>query len=124
MMLLVPFVLLATLAFGQPANGQTAKPPDIRSAYQCTGIAGNEKYTLPLAIEHKGDNYFLMWGGGQIGLGVRVGNVLSVSFVDRATRIVGVILYTIANGTLDGKWVVGDGKIYPEKCVPANSKEA
>ena len=122
MMLLVPFVLL--VAFGQTLAKDQTKPPDIRSAYQCTGIAGNEKYTLPLAIEHKGDNYFLMWGGGQIGLGVRVGNVLSVSFVDRATRIVGVILYTIANGTLDGKWVVGDGKIYPEKCVPANSKEA
>ena len=99
--------------------------PDIRTAYTCNGVADDKPYTMPLAIEKRGDNFMLTWGGGQqIGMGIRKDNQLSVAFVDQASGGIGVAAYKITDGVLDGTWAVGDGKLYPEKCVPPNSKEA
>lgn len=102
--------------------------------YECTGVSpgeNKEKYSLSLSVKQRGDHYDLEWSGksSQIALGILTGDVLSVSILtlkgdkDGAIMVFpgGVGAYVANGGMLNGKWAIGDGKVYTETCTPSNS---
>ena len=103
-------LFLTALAFTQ------TPPPSILVDYKCTGVSGNHPYKTELVIKQQEGNYFLNWNDGNQGMGFRKGDQLVVVFVTQKGGL-GVVLYSITPGRLEGLWAAGDGQIYPETCM-------
>jgi hypothetical protein len=108
------------------ADPETAK---IAGSYSASGedISG-AKYTARVEITTEGDSYRVNWkytdGSEFIGIGLREGKTLSVSWAGQAGPgkiMVGVMVYTInKNGTMEGKWTIlgAKGKVKTESLAP------
>lgn len=90
-------------------------------------ISGKD-YTATVAITEEGDAYRVEWtmpdGGGFLGIGIRSGKTLSVSWAGQQQRgvIVGIMVYEIQKGgTLEGKWTMlgSKGVVRTETLKPA-----
>ena len=87
--------------------------PDIAGFYQCEGVeVGGTKYTAEVEIRRLGDAYAVSWTKGtvplHIGIGIRKGNVLAVSFASKTGG--GVAVYQIGKArTLQGEWTDAGG---------------
>ncbi|MDE3045691.1 MAG: hypothetical protein KGJ02_03510 [Verrucomicrobiota bacterium] len=84
--------------------------------YQLSGSSSrwSNGYQGEVIIQPQGENYSLRWRIGssqsQIGIGILNGNVLSVAYLDEATRVFGVVSYRLVDdGVLEGKWSTIDG---------------
>ena len=80
--------------------------PEVAGTYSCQGIdSTGTRYSGTAVIGKWGDAYFVRWRMGDrtvaIGVGLRTGNSLAVSYYGNAT---GVVLYTIDNQRLVGHW--------------------
>ncbi len=105
-------------------RAKAADEPDIAGVYDCQGteMDGN-KYTAKVEIRRVGDAYAVSWakGGGlmAVGVGLRRGNVLSVSFTNK--EMGGIAVYTVAKDrTMAGEWteVGGIGLLRSELLAP------
>jgi hypothetical protein len=114
-----------TILWAGPLLAQTAAPaPAVPAAglpgvYECQGTGADGKpYRGAVIIEPDGNRFVLQWFVGTqlsaIGLGLREGNVLAVSFFGPDAG--GVILYKIDGTRLVGQWSapVADGKVFEE----------
>ena len=109
------FLFFPAILFAVGAS--QAAVPKIQEKYECRGQADGKEYMMSLAIQAKGQNYFLNWGGGSVvGIGLRLDNHLAVSFVHLQSRSLGAAIYEVAEGKLEGRWVSGDGAVYRETC--------
>lgn len=101
-------------------------PMEVKSLYECSGVAPNGRaYKGPLKIEQEGNTFLFTWGDElQIGVGVRQGDKIAVGLVDRASKGLGVVLYTVSQGGLEGVWTFGGGLTFTETCVLPNSTKA
>lgn len=120
-------VVLVTISAG-PLFAQTAEPaPAAPSApvtglpgvYECQGVgADGRAYRGAVLIEPDGNRFVLQWYVGPkltaIGLGIREGNMLAVSFVGPDAG--GVVLYRIDGARLIGQWSapVTAGQVFEE----------
>jgi hypothetical protein len=107
-----------------PLLAQTAPAPAAPAAglpgvYECQGIGADGKpYRGAVIIEPDGNRFVLQWFVGTqlsaIGLGLREGNVLAVSFFGPDAG--GVILYKIDGTRLVGQWSapVNKGQVFEE----------
>jgi hypothetical protein len=91
----------------------------IHTNYVCQGTGENGDYKTPLAIEQKGDNYFLTWDSSR-GMGFRYNDQLVIAFI--VGPAVGVMLYEISDDKLVGIWSGGNGQTYTEFCTVAPAK--
>jgi hypothetical protein len=108
-----------------PLLAQTAAPAPAAPAaglpgvYECHGIGADGKpYRGAVIIEPDGNRFVLQWFVGTqlsaIGLGLREGNVLAVSFFGPDAG--GIILYKIDGTRLVGQWSapVNKGEVFEE----------
>ena len=108
-----------------PLFAQTAAPAPSKPAaglpgvYDCQGTGADGKpYRGAVIIQPDGNRFVLQWYVGTqlsaIGLGLRDGNMLAVSFFGPDAG--GVILYKIDGTRLVGQWSapVTDGKVFEE----------
>jgi hypothetical protein len=91
---------------------------DITGKYEGEGTnPQGQNYKTAVEVKKNGDTYTLNWTVGENetyeGFGILQGDVLAVSFT--AGNGHGVVLYKVSKNKLDGKWSLGDGKIYEEK---------
>ena len=107
--------LFAQAAAPPPA----APPPGLPGVYECQGIGADGKpYKGAVIIHPDGNRFVLQWYVGTqlsaIGLGLREGNVLAVSFFGPDAG--GVVLYKINGTRLVGQWSapVTNGKVFEE----------
>jgi hypothetical protein len=107
--------LLAQTAAPAPAAPATGLP----GVYECQGTGADGKpYRGAVIIEPDGNRFVLQWFVGTqlsaIGLGLREGNVLAVSFFGPDAG--GVILYKIDGTRLVGQWSapVNNGQVFEE----------
>jgi hypothetical protein len=115
-LLLLP---LATL----PLYGQTDSPAqEIAGLYYCEGSNGDgTPYRGVVNIVKRGDAYHVWWklqpGAEAVGLAIRSGDALAVSYYGQAT---GVVLYRIVGDQLIGQWTVpgGEGVLASETLTP------
>lgn len=124
--LLVVAATFITIPVVSAADPETVK---IAGSYSAAGedVSG-KKYTANVEIEEEGDAYRLTWkypGGVEfIGVGLRQGKTLSVSWAGQAGNkvMVGVMVYEIRkNGSLDGKWTIlgAKGRVKTETLSPS-----
>ncbi len=105
-----------------PLLAQTAAPAPaagLPGVYECQGTGANGKaYRGAVVIQPDGNRFVLQWYVGTqltaIGLGLREGNILAVSFFGPDAG--GVILYKIDGARLVGQWSapVADGQVFEE----------
>lgn len=97
-----------------------ADEPDVSGTYDCDGVEmdGN-RYTAKVEIQRVGEAYTVTWAKGPglmaIGVGLRKGNVFSVSFANKG--MAGIAVYEITKpGKLEGQWteVGGIGMVRAE----------
>lgn len=107
--------LLAQTAAPAPATPTGGLP----GVYDCKGTGADGKpYQGAVIIQPDGNRFVLQWYVGTqlsaIGLGLREGNVLAVSFFGPDAG--GVILYKIDGTRLVGQWSapVADGQVFDE----------
>jgi hypothetical protein len=107
--------LLAQTAAPTPAAPAAALP----GVYECQGTGADGKlYRGAVIIAPDGDRFVLQWFVGTqlsaIGLGLREGNVLAVSFIGPDAG--GVILYKIDGTRLVGQWSApaNNGQVFEE----------
>lgn len=102
-------------------------PPQVLSHYECVGTDSGKKYELFLDTKPQGDNLIMVWNNGEqiqaIGLGIRVGDNLSVIYQTNKGTF-GVASFKVTAGQLSGKWSAGDGKLNPETCTAGKPKRA
>lgn len=106
---LVAFMLCTISCFAYPTLWT--------GTYQLSG--GNSKwegsaYQGTVSIQPQGENYSVIWRVGnsqtQYGIGILYNGILSVAYVDSATRAWGVVSYRlVSNGELEGRWTTSDG---------------
>ena len=103
----------------EPAPPAQAAPAGLPGVYECQGTgADGKEYRGAVIIQPDGNRFVLQWYVGTqlsaIGLGLREGNVLAVSFFGPDAG--GVILYKIDGERLVGQWSapVADGKVFEE----------
>ena len=93
--------------------------PQVLGRYECQGEVPTGAYRMNLTVVQDRDNYYFTWSNAIVqaakGLGVRVGDHLSVVFVT-ATNQIGVINYKIGAARLDGTWAMGGGETFTETC--------
>jgi hypothetical protein len=112
------FVLALAGFLGAPALTRAADEIDIVGTYTCLGENTDGKvYKGAVEISKDADCFKVAWTIGKEsyeGLGIRTGNVLSVSY--KSEGAVGVVVYKIEKGKLAGKWSLFGlkGKIYTE----------
>ena len=100
---------------------------DVRGKYTSTSFGPDgKKQTMAAEIEKRGDGYLVKWivpgGVAYVGMGIRKGNVLSVTWANRGN--VGLSVYTIEKGPkLLGEFTElgGVGVIAKEELTPAKS---
>jgi uncharacterized protein (TIGR03067 family) len=97
---------------------------EIAGRYQCEGqeVDGN-KYQAQVEIRRVGDAYTVLWSRAglpmHIGIGVRKGNLLGVSFASKTGT--GIVMYQIGKDRkLQGEWtdLGGIGVLRTEKLTP------
>jgi hypothetical protein len=110
------FVLGATLL------AQSPEGRDLSGTYHCFGSNGDGgAYAGVVVIAKHHDTYRLLWrfqdAPAAIGLGIRDGNVLAVSYVG---RVPGVVLYEVSGSGLVGRWTAAgaDGVVATETLIP------
>jgi hypothetical protein len=92
--------------------------------YAVTGTnPGVGAYKGRLTITQRGDVYDVRWSIANLkyfGVGVVVGDTLSVAYSDRDHTFFGVAAYEQSGGSLDGRWAVSGGSTTPgtEIAVP------
>ena len=101
------FLLLALLQTPQP---------EVLKSYNCSGISGGRSYETVLTVSEREKNFLFNWNDGNQGMGFRTDNKLAVVFLTPKGGL-GVVLYTITHGRMEGLWAGGDGQIYPETCI-------
>ena len=126
MNILLYVVLLATPTNPVPKGKIGLEAPvSINGIYACKGSENPGKhYTGVTLIEQKGDVYVVQWmlrgSPSQAGIGIRTGNMLSVSWAvtnQKGTLVKGVNVYQIHPGPmLSGRWttIPGDGMLKSE----------
>lgn len=98
--------------------------PDLSGKYDCAGVEmDGSRYTAAVEVQRIGDAYTVTWNRGAgltgIGVGLRRGNQLSVSFASKGTA--GVVVYQLGkDGKLEGEWtdVGGVGILRTETLTP------
>jgi uncharacterized protein (TIGR03067 family) len=103
---------------------KAAEDPEIVGVYQCEGVEldGN-KYSSKVEIQRLGEAYSVRWSKGvaqmHVGVGVRKGNLLSVSFLNKS--MAGIVVYQIGKDRkLHGEWTEfgGIGILRTETLTP------
>ncbi len=104
-----------------PAQPSLKEPAaDIAGYYVCEGDDGGKRYRGMAQIERKGDIYLVSWmmGNPMAGIGVRVGDNLSVAWAVAGEKgiVRGVNVYRIGAKTLEGRWATlpGNGRVSSE----------
>ena len=114
--LIAPFTVACVLVF--LGLGQV---PVIEGRYRCTGLQTSAPYTAFLIVEVRGLTYEFTWSTTedgaitQAGLGVPEQGDIAVAIVS-PTGGMGVAIYHVTSGRLDGVWTRGDGAIETERC--------
>jgi hypothetical protein len=117
-------VILLTMSAG-PLFAQTAEPapaaPEagLPGVYECQGISADGRaYRGAVIIHPDGNRFVLQWYVAAqltaVGLGIRDGNALAVSFFGAEAN--GVVLYRIDGARLIGQWSapVTTGQVFEE----------
>jgi hypothetical protein len=117
-------VLLSAMAISAAAEGQ---PPDLDGVYVSRGTnPDGSEYHGAVHILRRGDRFIVTWMSPRaagatllleltsIGVGIRTGETLAVSYV--AGDSLGVVVYQIGqDGQLVGQWTtVGDDQVHAE----------
>jgi hypothetical protein len=116
-------VVILGLAPPAPAADRPAEAADVGGDYACKGTnPDGQEYTGKVKIVKKGDVYQFGWVIGQerySGVGIRDGNILSVSWVLQ-NGDTGIVVYKIGKDKrLVGRWAQQGGKaIYTETLIP------
>lgn len=102
-------------------TAQASAEIDLSGKYLCQGTQGGDRYSMKLQIEAFDDTYVLQWLNARDqpvlgGLGVRDANDLAVAMTSQSGAI-GVALYRVRPGVLDGHWSRGDGSLDAETCT-------
>jgi hypothetical protein len=128
-MIAASWVAVAVLALSPTAPLADPEKADITGEYAGAGTDINgAKYTVTVKIEEDGDTFKVTWkmpdGQSYIGVGIRNGKLLSVSWATQAgTRLtVGVTVYEVQkNATLKGRWsmIGAKGKVSEELLTPS-----
>jgi hypothetical protein len=100
--------------YGQRQTGseqakRTSAATDVAGVYELTGNNLNGiAYEGGLTVTQKGETYQFVWETGDLGVGIRLGDAIAVSFREAgSTTPCGVAAYhVLPDGTLDGKWSV------------------
>jgi hypothetical protein len=98
--------------------------PRFSGTYAVTGTnPGVGAYKGTLTITPRGDVFDVRWSIANLkyfGVGVVVGDTLSVAYSDRDHTFFGVAAYEHSGGSLDGRWAVAGGSTTPgtEIAVP------
>lgn len=112
-------VLLATFAGPFIGHAAAAEPAALAGVYECRGVgADGKQYRGAVVIEPDGSRFLLQWYISAeltaVGLGIREGNMLAVSFFGADAG--GVVLYRIDGERLVGHWSapLTDGQVFEE----------
>ena len=118
--------LLAAASVALAGDPETAK---IAGSYTARGEDINgQKYTATVEIEEEGEAYRVTWhyrdGAEFIGIGIRTGKQLSVSWAGQLGNkvMVGVMVYEVKkNGSMEGKWTIlgAKGRVRAETLAPS-----
>ena len=108
-----PALVLASLLLLLLAFPLSAKPA-FSGTYAVSGFnPGVGAYKGTLTIAPRGEIYDVLWTIGKAsyaGVGVVVGDTLSVAYSDGTGKWMGVVGYRqLSDGTLDGRWAVYGG---------------
>lgn len=120
-------LLLLIALFGLFGLGSVpeAAPPALAGKYLCAGTQGSDKYTVTLQIEQYDETYQLTWLQQEHpvlgGLGLTRGDQLAVGLFG-PNGAVGIALYTMTPGRLEGEWSRGDGKVDIERCMKGDKQ--
>ncbi len=119
---LLLIAIVVVLGFG---SVRAAAPVDLPGKYLCAGTQGPDKYTVTLTIEKFDETYQLIWLQQEHpvlgGLGLTRGDQLAVGLFG-PNGAVGVALYTVTPGRLEGEWSRGDGKVDIERCMKGDKQ--
>ena len=104
LLLVISFMPVVGPAVAKPA---AADPPAISGVYDCQGVGADGKpYKGAVIIEPDGNRFLVQWyisaQLSAIGLGIRDGDMLAVSFFGADAG--GVVLYRISGERLVGHW--------------------
>jgi hypothetical protein len=99
---------------GPPTKIQAAPAEaDLSGVYYVSGSDGKETYTGAAVIRQEGEVYVVQWttGEGVIGVGVRQGDALAVSWLVNTAKgpVRGVTFYRLRGRTLEGAWATMPG---------------
>jgi len=116
---------LNLLVNGQTRLEETKPSGDITGYYSCKGIeTGGKQYSGVCVIYRRGEVYLVTWttsGGSFSGVGIRVGDTLSVGWSAPVEGKVlkGVNQYKLDGKTLNGRWATapGNGQVQTETLV-------
>jgi hypothetical protein len=111
--------MLVSPLVGQTAVMSAAEPAALPGVYECQGVgADGKQYRGAVVIEPDGSRFLLQWyisaELSAVGLGIREGNMLAVSFFSADAG--GVILYRIDGQRLVGHWSapLTNGQVFEE----------
>jgi hypothetical protein len=112
-------MLVGPLVGHTAALPAAAEPAALAGVYECQGIgADGRRYRGAVVIEPDGNRFLLQWYVSAeltaVGLGIREGNVLGVSFFSADAG--GVVLYRIDGQRLVGHWSapLTNGQVFEE----------
>lgn len=113
-------IVVAMLLLGGVYAAQTA-PADPSGTYSCRGWQRGKDYAVTLTVKPFGETYEAAWffvgeaAPAIVGLGLVDHNDLAITLVSKSGAL-GVALYRITPGKLEGVWSAGDGTLEPEVC--------
>lgn len=129
MRLLGTALVVGLLAIPTPVRAGDPETAKIAGSYTAAGEDINGlKYTATVEVEEEGDAYRVTWkykdGAEFIGVGVRTGRLLSISWAGQVGNrvMVGVMVYEVKkNGAMEGKWTIlgAKGRIRTETLSPS-----
>ena len=112
-------MLMGPLVGHAAAMQSAAEPAALPGVYECQGVgADGKEYRGAVVIEPDGSRFLLQWYISAeltaVGLGIREGNMLAVSFFSADAG--GVILYRIDGQRLVGHWSapLTNGQVFEE----------
>lgn len=116
---------MLTALLGAIVLSLLTEPPKVMPEYACSGMnPDGTLYEISLAVRQEGKNYFLDWssrGTEMVGLGLRQNDQLAVVILNKHDNSIGVVLYTVKQGQLEGLWTFGGGQVFKEACLAKNS---
>lgn len=114
---IVALIAVFAFAFLSGASAQDQPQPDLSGIYHHSTESGDDISYGVLMLERQDDGTYkaraATFGSAARGVGIRKGDVLSVSWVQPTENGVGVWLtvYAIKGKSLDGEWIaIGPGK--------------